>query len=723
MSMLSIGVTGLNAAQIGLLTTEHNISNANTEGYNRQRAVQSTGIAFQTGSGFIGQGTTVQTVQRLYNDVVSGQVAQSATRASELDAYYDQITLIDNMLADPNSGLSPALQDFFTGVQQVAADPASLPARQAMTSSGEALVTRFRSIEQRLGEQYANINDQLTHHVELVNSYAGQIADVNQRIVVAQSTSGQPANDLLDQRDRLVAQLNLEIRVAVVTQNDGTFSVFAGNGQQLVIGGTANRLAATPSLDDSSRMAVSLNTGRNIQELPESVLNGGVIGGLVRFRSESLDPAANALGRVAASMALTFNAQHSLGQDLLGNIAGETGFAGDFFQIGTPRLIGNSRNSGNADITATFIQPPPMRFNNGDFSITYDAGSGNYNVLSQKYGIGPGAVNGPVSGPDLGAVLAQVDAIANVPAIDLNSGNFMTELSLSDYRVQFDAGGSAYTVTRLVDNTAVGAGTVGGGPIQFDGIQLDVPTTAAGSNDSYVLQPTREIARNVVLNQTIAADPRLVAAAGPARSAAGSTNTGNSKIEVTGLMPGYDAPSNALPIQMSYLNGQLTINNTVNGSVAVTIGGTTTLTASPIAYVADAVVTVDGISFKMTGTPKNGDTFTLERNANAVADSRNALLFGKLQVQDTMSGGKTSFQGAYAQLVSSVGNKTREVEVTGEAQKSLLEQAMAARESMSGVNLDEEAANLIRFQQAYQAAAKVIDIGSRLFDTLLTLGR
>ena len=106
-----------------------------------------------------------------------------------------------------------------------------------------------------------------------------------------------------------------------------------------------------------------------------------------------------------------------------------------------------------------------------------------------------------------------------------------------------------------------------------------------------------------------------------------------------------------------------------------------------------------------------------------MGDARNLLALGALQQANTLSDGTASFQASYGQMVSQVGNKAREIEVTGAAQESLLEQAQAAREAASGVNLDEEAANLIRYQQAYQAAARVIDVGQKLFDVLVSLGR
>ncbi|HET6719069.1 MAG TPA: flagellar hook-associated protein FlgK [Rhodocyclaceae bacterium] len=723
MSMLAIGVTGLNAAQLGLITTEHNVANANTEGYNRQRTTQAANTPMTTGSGFLGQGVNVQTVQRFYNGFVAGQVATSATRTSELETYLDQVTLIDNMLADPSAGLSPALQDFFRGVQQVAADPASLPARQAMVSATESLVARFQSIEQRLAEQYDSVNEQLTSHVDLVNSLATQIAEMNQRIVVSQAGTGQPANDLLDQRDNLIAQLNDEIRVTTVPQTDGTLNVFIGNGQQMVIGVQANRLAALPSLNDPERFAISIVGGPTPQELPESVLQGGALGGLLRFRAESLDAAANSLGRIASSMALTFNAQHALGQDLLGNISGDPAFAGNFFQLSAPKVVTSLLNTGAPDITAAFIEPPPLRFNNGDFSVTFSAAG--YEVVSQKYGIAAGTIVQPT----LELALQAADALPGVPAIDPASGSFFTNLTTSDYRVQFDATGANFTVTRLSDQAVMGAGTVGGPALLFDGLSLAVPTTAAGPNDTFTLQPNRETARNLQLNTAIAADPRLIAAAGPVRAETAAVNTGSGKIEVVAVAPGYVAPPTGAPLQISFSStpvpNQLTINGSVSANITITSGTTTVAATAGVAftYGPDAIITVDGLSFRISGAPKQGDSFTVQRNTNGVSDSRNALALGQLQTQETMAGGKTSFQGGYAQLVSEVGNKTREIQVTGEAQKSLLDQAIAAREAQSGVNLDEEAANLIRYQQAYQAAARVIDVGSRLFDVILTMGR
>lgn len=663
MGIMSVGVTALNAAQLGLMTTQHNIANSNTDGYSRQRTIQRSNIAVGTGAGFIGQGVGVSTIERQYSSFLSGQVNTAQSTVGELDTFLAQISQIDNMLADQSSGLSPALQDFFRGVQDVAANPSLLPSRQSMISSAEALVSRFRSLDERLNNMYAGVNEQITSTVSAINTYAEQVAEVNQRIVLARSAGDQPPNDLLDQRDQLITELNKLIEVRTTTNSDGTYSVFFGRGQPLVLGNQVSTLTARPSAADSSRYVVAFQVGSTVQELPESILTGGALTGLVRFRSEALEPAMNDLGRVAASLALTVNAQHALGQDLLGQVTGDAGFEDDFFSISDPTVTASTLNTGSAAMALDFIAPPP---NNGT--------------------------------------------------------NFYTDLTGHDYRLTFGAGG-AYTVTDLADDSVVlTVAAPGTGTQQFDGLTLNI-TTAGASGDTFLLQPTRETARNIAVNAAIAADPRLIAAAAPVRTEASAANSGSATIGNSSVATGYTLAN--LPLTLAYSGGNL--SNFPNGTVTVTSGGTTTsytITAptDTVPYTSGATVTVDGISFAISGTPINGDQFTIAQNSSGTADSRNMLAIGKLQAQNTTAGGTSTYQSAYARLVSDNGNLTRQIKVTGEAQTALLQQASDVRDALSGVNLDEEAANLLRYQQAYQAAAKMIDIGGKLFDSILAIG-
>lgn len=637
-SIFNIGVSGLAAAQAGLLTTGHNISNASTPGFNRQQIVQSTNTPQFTGAGYFGQGTNVATVKRIYSQFLAGQALTAQTRLSELNAYADQIRQIDGLLADPGAGLSSALNDFFRGVHEVAANPASIPARQSLLSMAQALAGRFHGVDGRLNEIRDGVDTQLASTIADINSYSTQIAQLNQRIILAQAAGpGQPANDLLDQRDQLVAQLNQQVRVTTMTESDGSMSVFVGNGQAVVIGAQSFGLTAMQSGEDASRMTVGITLpGGGSATLPEAMLTGGTLGGLLAFRRESLDTAQNALGRIALGLAETFNAQHRLGQDLTGALGG------NFFAAPSPQVL-----------------YPNTPLNGGSAVI----------------GVG----------------------VANAGS-----------LTASDYRLTADGGGN-YTLVRLSDNATIFAASAL--PQTVEGLTLSLSSGAANAGDTFLIQPTRAAAAGIDVALT---DARSIAAAAPIRTAASLSNTGTGAISA-GSVNG-PPPVNAnlqQPVTITFGNPPTTFN----------VNGTGTGNPANVAFTAGGSISYNGWTLQISGTPAAGDVFTVSANSAGVSDNRNALLLAGLQTGKTLAGGTASYQSAYAQIVSDVGNKTREIQVTATAQESILKQAQDAQQSMSGVNLDEEAANLLRYQQAYQASGKMIEIAGKLFDTLLSMGR
>lgn len=637
-SVFNIGVSGLAAAQAGLLTTGHNISNASTPGFNRQQIVQSTNTPQFTGAGYFGQGTNVTTVQRVYNQFLASQTLSAQTRLSELNAYADQIRQVDGLLADPSAGLSTALNDFFRGVHEVAANPASIPARQSMLSMAQALVGRFQSVDGRLNEIRDGVDTQLASTVADINSYTTQIAALNQRIILAQAAGpGQPANDLLDQRDQLIAQLNQQVRVTTLTESDGSLSVFVGNGQAVVVGAQSYGLATMQSGEDASRMTVGITLASGgTAALPEAMLTGGTLGGLLAFRRESLDTAQNALGRIALGLAETFNAQHRLGQDLTGALGG------NFFTAPAPQVItpNNPPNGGTA------------------------------------------------------AIGVAVASAAN--------------LTTSDYRLTANGGGN-YTLVRLSDSTTVFSATAL--PQTVDGLTISLASGAANAGDSFLIQPTRAAAHDIAVALT---DARSIAAAAPIRTAASNGNSGTGAISAGSV--------NAPPPVNANLTQTVTITFN-NPPTTFDVAGTGTGNPAGVAYTAGGSISYNGWTVQIGGTPAAGDVFTISANSAGVADNRNALLLAGLQTGKMLAGGTASYQSAYAQIVSDVGNKTREIQVTATAQESVVKQAEEAQQSLSGVNLDEEAANLLRYQQAYQASGKMIEIADKLFNTLLELGR
>ena len=632
--IFGIGTSALAAAQTGLLTTGHNISNASTVGFHRQEVVQRAALPQMTGAGFIGNGVEVSTVRRMYDQFLNGQVVQAQGESSRLDAYYTQIKQLDDMLADANAGLAPALQQFFTATHDVAANPSSVPSRQAMLSASSSLVSRFHALQQRYEEIRAGVNMQITASVSDINSYAQQIAALNRQIVTAQSAGqGQPANDLLDQRDELVRELNKEVGATVVRQSDGNYNVFIGNGQALVVGGEALTLTAGPVPDDPGRVGVAYQAGGTTVRIPEGSLQGGALTGYLDFRSEALDSAQNALGRIAAGLAQTFNDQHALGQDLEGNLGGA------YFKTPVPTVLGNSANATGSRVDASIV--------------------------------------------DVGA------------------------LTTSDYRLTYD--GATYTLTRLSDGTKATRTNPAVTPLVLDGVQVTNPSMSAG--DSFLMQPTRDAAQQI---DVLIRDTAKIAAAAPIRTAAGSANSGSASISAGSVVPATTVNAN--------LRKPVTITFTGPNTYDVTGMGTGSPTGVAYPGVPAGVISYNGWTAQITGTPAAGDTFTISANTGGTADNRNALLLASLADAKTLINGTATYQSTYGQLVSEVGNKTRELEVTSTAQTNLLDQTTRAQDALSGVNLDEEAANLLRYQQAYQASGKVLQIASRLFDTVLAIG-
>ena len=635
-SILDIGVSGLLTAQSQLQTTSHNISNAGTPGYKRQQVILSSNIPQSSGAGFIGRGVHSSTVQRIYNQFLVSQSLQIQTQSQALDSNYAYIKQLDNMLGDSASGLSPALQNFFSAVQDVAQNPSVIPSRQAMLSNAEALVARFQSMDQRMSQIREGVNTQIASSVDEINSLASQVAEMNHQILVMESSAaGQPANDMLDQRDELINQLSKIINTNTVRQSDGSVNVYVGNGGALVVGAQALSLQAINSPNDPGNLTVGLVSRNNTIQIPERQITGGTLGGVLSFRSVTLDSAQNALGRIAVTLAQTFNAQHQLGMDLNG-VMGE-----NFFTLPSPKIISASSNNPASSIAA---------------------GISDYNVLTT-----------------------------------------------SDYQVSYD--GTNYTLTRLSDNTSVSTPVApsGASPLTLDGISVTAATILP--NERFRIQPTINGAKDIAVNIT---DTTKIAAAGPNRTNAAVTNTGTGKISAGTVNP--------LPLDPN-LQQTLTItfHTPYDGQYDVT-GIGTGLPATNQSYTAGADISFNGFAFQIDGNPAAGDIFTIVPNNGGSADNRNVLLLGVLQTRNTLGNGTASYQSAYGQLVSQIGNKTRELEVTSKAQANLLAQTEQSMQSVSGVNLDEEAANLIRFQQAFQASSKVIEISNTLFDSILRIG-
>ena len=674
--LLNIGLSGLSASKTSLSVTGHNISNVNTPGFSRQETVQATRTPQFSGAGYIGSGTTLTDVRRTYSEFLTAQLRSSTALNSDVDAYKSQIDQLDALLAGSVTGVTPSLQKFFSSLQTAAEDPANIPARQLVLSEAEGLARRFNTIYDRLSSQNEFLNKQMTAVTDQVNRLAGSIGQLNDAIAVA-AANGQPPNDLLDERDESIRQLSEYIGVTVVPQNDNTVNVFVGSGQPLVVGNTVSRLETSPGLGDPSRDEVQFVSGSSRQTVT-SLLTGGELGGLIRYRSEALDSTLNSLGRIALSVSSEINDQLGQGLDLKGKV-GEA-------------LFGNFNDPLLADLRAR-----------------------------------PFADNPSISTSPPGA-----DASLTITDTSL--------LTASDYRLEFD--GATYSARRLSDGAAMTVTNTAGvltfvDPLTGLGQGFSVAVSGAPApvaGDRFMLEPTRRGATDI---QAVLDQPDQLAFAAPAEAQATLNNRGSGVIGQPNLTQG-PAPisiaalsgaagffgANGLTMTFSAATNQLSIAGSGSGAVFVP--------ASPVTIVPGQQNTLQvsngtyTFEFTLSGVPQDGDSFTLDFNASGVSDNRNALKLVDLQNAQVIGvdptagiANGTSFTDGYGELVERVGTLTAQTRVDSQATGAILKQATDSRDSLSAVSLDEEAANLIKFEQYYQASAQIIQVARSLFDTLI----
>ncbi len=678
--LLNIGLSGLSASKTQLSITGHNISNVNTPGYSRQDASQATRTPQFSGAGYVGSGTTLVEIRRTYSEFLTSQLRSSTSLSSDVEAYKSQIDQLDSLLAGSTTGITPSLQKFFSALQTAAEDPANIPARQLVLAEAEGLARRFNTVSDRLTEQNDFTNKQMAAVTDQINRLAGSIGSLNDAIATASANGKQP-NDLLDARDEAVRQLSTYIGVTVTPQDDNSFNVSVGSGQPLVVGKTVSRLEVAPGQSDPNRHEIKFVSGGSEQGIT-SQITGGELGGLIRYREEVLDSTMNSLGRLALAVSDQVNTQLGQGLDLKGQ-AGEA-------------LFGDYNSASLTSLRATSF-------------------SGNTSTADASLKIS-------------------------------NTGN----LTISDYRLDFD--GTNYSARRLSDNASISVTPNAGPPAYLsfaDGAGKDQGFTVAisgtpNAGDKFSLQPTRRGATDIkaVLDQA-----EQLAFAAPTSAQSNLQNVG------TGTIGQPDMVSAPSPIDLDEL--KLAFGSGLNMAATVNSDGAYALTGalpSGWAYVNDkgepltptlqsgsnntvrlAYTTASGekyqFDFSISGRPQTNDSFSLSFNQSGVSDNRNALKLADLQTKQTIgvdsevAGSGFSFTDGYGELVERVGTLTAQARMDSEATGAILKQATDNRDSLSAVNLDEEAANLIKFEQYYNASAQIIQVARSLFDTLISTFR
>ena len=617
--LFGIGTTALQAFQRALATTGNNVANASTPGYSRQRVLLTERPGQFNGAGYIGSGVQVAGIQRLFDALRAAELDDATAGSARLEAFSGIARSLSNLVADENLGLGAGMARLTAALEDVATDPTSQPARQALLSELQGSVDMFRRMSAWLDSQQRAVDQGLRDGATSINTLSRGIADLNQRIVAA-SAGGQSPNDLLDERARMVNELSQLVGVNTVTESNGALDVFVGSGQALVIGADARELTVARNALDPTRLDLVLGGG-----VITTQVGGGKLGGLLDAQAELLGPARNEIGRVAATLSLRINEVNGQGLDLDGNLGGALLSA----PVATVRPA--STNGGSATITVGYADTTAFRAD--EYLLSYD--------------------------------------------------------------------GSAWQLRSATTGTSVamtGSGTAAD-PFRADGLEFVVGSGAA-AGDRYLVQPFAAAASAIGV---VASDPRRIAAAAAlsARTAAGNAGT----LTVGALTVTDSSASGFLaPVTIAFTSPS---TYSINGS-------------GSYAYVPGAAITLAGYDLVLDGTPAAGDQVTIGANSGATGDNRNALRLAAVMSEGLLDGGRVSLDSANAALVARLGSSAQQAAIAGQAQQALLTQAEQAMASVSGVNLDEEAANLVRYQQAYQAMAQVIQVADSTFQTLLS---
>jgi flagellar hook-associated protein 1 FlgK len=685
MSLLNIGMSGLSASHASLVTTGNNISNVDTAGYSRQQTVQNSKNSIQYGNVFIGTGTTLADVRRVYNSYLDAQLQTTTSLNSDAAAYQGQITPLDTLLSDSGTGLNGALTKFFASVQNVNAKPGDDASRQLLLSDAQALSNRFNSMSAQLTSQNANINGNLTNMADQVNKLANTVAQLNQKIAEISNAGGAP-NDLLDARNETIRQLST-FTGAQTVEREGNIDIYLGSGQPLVIGNTVNKLEAVPSQDDPGRLALQMNRGSSTIDIT-SIMTGGEIGGLLRYRSEVLDPAMNELGRVALVVADKMNSIQAQGIDKNGD------FGSNLF---------NNINSA-AQMSQRSVA-----------STANSVGSGNFSVGIEDSG----------------------------------------KLTINDYKVTFTSA-TDYSVQRLPDNTPMGSfSTLATTPPVIDGFSMTFGGGTAVAGDTFKLTPTRNAATNIKTEMTDSKRLAIAAPLGAAIAAGGSgtlTIPASGQPKLTTTLDIYDSATtqaiqtglkNSTPVKVVF--GATSADGTSQtyqfldakggllSSGTIKPGENNTLSLSiPLTDASGAPINDPGppvvqrtAQFDMTvaGAPGNGTAINVTLSQPGTLDNRNGTVLAGLQTAQTVDTGSASkgisLTDAYGKLVEGVGAKAAQGKLDSAATNAILANAKGARDSLSGVDLDEETGNLVKYQQYYTASSQIIKAAQEIFSTLI----
>lgn len=665
--LLQVGVSGLLTSQQRLGTTGHNIANVNTEGYSRQNVLQETSNPVRAGSNFSGTGTRISQIERVFDQFRYNEVVFNQTLDSSANTTAKKMQRLDETMSLIGKNITTSLNNLFGAVNALVDVPGDIGLREVMLSKAETLSKSMSSVQSALNAEYNSVNEDLEASAKVVSEIAEQLAALNRDIVKA-SAGGATASDLLDKRDQLVKKLSSFTSVSTVETNDKALNVYIAGGQTLVTGTTKFSIAVENGNPDPRQKQLFIQSPSGAKQALPSGNIGGSMGALIKYRDGVLSSTMNKLGQTAISVADAFNTAQSQGVDLNG-LRGQNLFKDiNDTESMSRRFLNKTDNSGN--LTAAVEINDINKLTSDDYRLDFNGG--NYTLTNQRTG---------------------------------------------------------KTQTLTPDNPAAAVGSRS--YTTSDGFIFKETGGAPQNGDNYIIQPTRQGATNLAVNLT---QPEQIATSSIVETYASKENVNTAKLEITSVdntsATGFPSAGNDLKLQVheapvGTFNYRV-LDKSGNAvpladASGTALGTSATYTTSPLKFQAA------GMSFTLVGEPKGQgvnapEVYDIKYSVGS-GNNKNALSMASLVDKKLANAGRSTMNDLYEESVTSVGSATATANIEAKAAKTLFSQAEARMSNTSGVNLDEEASNMLRFQQAYSASARVISTANEIFNTLLQAAR
>jgi flagellar hook-associated protein 1 FlgK len=665
--LLQLGISGLLTSKQQLGTTGHNIANVNTAGYSRQSVLQQTTSPIKAGSNFAGTGTRVSEIERVFDQFRYNEVIFNQTLNTEAQTTATKMQRLDDTMSLIGKGITTSLNDLFAAVNSLVDVPGDIGLREVMLAKADTLSTNMSSVQSALNGEYNSVNEDLEATAEMVTEIAEQLAALNRDIVKASANNGTPS-DLLDKRDSLIKDLSKYTSVSTIETNDGALNVYIAGGQTLVTGTTKFSVGVDSGNPDPRQTQLFIQSPSGAKQQLSSANVGGSMGALINYRDGVLTDTMNKVGQTAISVADAFNSVQTQGMDLNG-LQGQNLFKDiNDLEATQRRFLPDQNNTGNVEGVIEIRDTNQLT--SDDYSLRFQGG--NYTLTNQNTG--------------------------------------KTQLLTADNPLT-PVGSRSFSTT--------------------DGFTFKESSGTPQNGDSYIIQPSRLGASNLAVNLTQA---EQIATSSIVEVYSDNDNVNSAKLAITSVdnsgASGFPSAGNKLTLEVfeapaGTFNYRMLDNTGAaqplfdqNGTA---LGTSSTYTTSPLNF------STAGMSFSLTGEARGQTANAPERYdieyAVGSGNNKNALAMASLVDKKMANQGRSTMNDLYEESVTSVGSKTATANIEANAANTLFTQAESRMSNTSGVNLDEEASNLLRFQQAYSASARVISTANEIFQTLLQAAR